>query len=159
MSCYNQVFFHKLDDMGNNANIDIRGFTMRKQRIKYYPSEYWTQDLWSQVQYSPFWAHLAFACKTVTLGCLYSHALSILTKSSKSKIKWCINRSLKTSEVAHTRLAPKRVLDLVQRSWVQSSLGVTFCHWNFLFLRSKASDANISIFANVVCLWKTRLLS
>ena len=28
---------------------------------------------------------LAFACKTETLGSLYSHALLILTKSSKSK--------------------------------------------------------------------------
>ena len=35
-----------------------------------------------------------------------------------------------------------------QRSGVQSSLGVTFCYWNFLFSRSKASDANIGIIAN-----------
>ena len=25
--------FHKLDEIGNNANIDIRGFTMWKQKI------------------------------------------------------------------------------------------------------------------------------
>ena len=33
-------------------------------------------------------------------------------------------------------------------------LGVTFCHWIFLFSRSKASDANIAITANVVYLCK-----
>ena len=62
------------------------------------------------------WASLAFACKTETLGSLYSHALLILSP----KIKWCINR-------------------------VQTSLGVTFCHWNFTFSGSKASNANICI--------------
>ena len=31
---------------------------------------------------------------------------------------------------------------------VQYSLGVTFCYWNFLFSRSKASDSNIGIIAN-----------
>ena len=43
------------------------------------------QDLWFQVQHSPFWANLAFAYKTETLGSLFSHTLLILTKSSKSK--------------------------------------------------------------------------
>ena len=38
-----------------------------------------------QVQHSPFWAKLAFACKTETLGFLSSHALLIATESSKSK--------------------------------------------------------------------------
>ena len=42
-------------------------------------------DLWFQVQYSPFWTNLAFACKTETLGSLYRHTLLILTKASKSK--------------------------------------------------------------------------
>ena len=31
-------------------------------------------------------------------------------------------------------------------------LGVAFCYWIFLFSRSKASDANIGIIANVVYL-------
>ena len=48
-------------------------------------SEDWSQDLLSQVQHSPFWDNLTFSCKTETLGSLYSHALLILTKSSKSK--------------------------------------------------------------------------
>ena len=38
-----------------------------------------------QVQHSSFWTNLAFACKTATLGSLYSHAQLIPTKSSKSK--------------------------------------------------------------------------
>ena len=42
-------------------------------------------DLWFQVQHAPFYTNVAFACKTETLSSLYSHALLILTKSSKSK--------------------------------------------------------------------------
>ena len=42
-------------------------------------------DLWFQVQHAPLYTNLAFACKTETLSSLYSHALLILTKSSKSK--------------------------------------------------------------------------
>ena len=42
-------------------------------------------DLWFQVQHSTFWNNLTFACKTETLGSLRSHALLILTESSKSK--------------------------------------------------------------------------
>ena len=38
-----------------------------------------------QVQHSPFWTKLTFACKTETSGSLYSYALLILLKSSKSK--------------------------------------------------------------------------
>ena len=40
-------------------------------------------DLWFQVQHAPLYTNLA--CKTETLSSLYSHALMILTKSSKSK--------------------------------------------------------------------------
>ena len=36
-------------------------------------------------QHAPLYTNLAFACKTETLNSLYSHALLILTKSSKSK--------------------------------------------------------------------------
>ena len=42
-------------------------------------------NLWFQVQHAPLYTNLAFACKTETLSSLYSHALLILTKSSKSK--------------------------------------------------------------------------
>ena len=42
-------------------------------------------DLWFQVQHAPLYTNLTFACKTETLSSLYSHALLILTKSSKFK--------------------------------------------------------------------------
>ena len=48
-------------------------------------------------QYAPLYTNLAFACKTETLSSLYSHALLILTKSSKSKHQVVMNRSLKIS--------------------------------------------------------------
>ena len=49
---------------------------------------------------TPFYTNWVFACKTETLGSLYSHALLIIAKSSfppSPKIKWCMNRSLKIS--------------------------------------------------------------
>ena len=41
-------------------------------------------NLWFQVQHS-FYTNWVFACKTETLGSLYSHVLLILPKSSKFK--------------------------------------------------------------------------
>ena len=38
-----------------------------------------------QVQHAPSYTKLTFACNTETLGSLYSHALLILTESTKSK--------------------------------------------------------------------------
>ena len=49
------------------------------------PSQDWIQNLWFQVEHYPCWGNLAFACKTETLGSLYSHVLLILMKSFKSK--------------------------------------------------------------------------
>ena len=40
-------------------------------------------DFWFQVLHAPLYTNLAFACKTENLSSLYSHALLILTKSSK----------------------------------------------------------------------------
>ena len=34
-------------------------------------------------QHYPFWTKLTFACKTETLGSLYSHVLLIMAKSSQ----------------------------------------------------------------------------
>ena len=42
------------------------------------------------------WAKLTFACRTETLGSLYSHALLTLTHLNP-KIKWYMNRSSKIS--------------------------------------------------------------
>ena len=41
-----------------------------------------TETLGPLYNHAPFYTNLAFACKTETLGSLYSHALLILTKSS-----------------------------------------------------------------------------
>ena len=46
-----------------------------------------SHNLWFQVQHYPFYTNLTFACKTETLGSLYSHVLLILFKSSKSKFQ------------------------------------------------------------------------
>ena len=42
-----------------------------------------SHNLSFQVQHSPFWTKLTFACKTETLGSLYSHALLIIAKFSQ----------------------------------------------------------------------------
>ena len=71
---------------GNNANIGIRGFILwKKNQLQNAPLSIEPLDLWFQVQHAPLYTNLTFAYKTETLGSLYSHALLILTKSSKSK--------------------------------------------------------------------------
>ena len=65
--------FHKLDEIGNNANIGIRGFTTwKKSSDKMLPPvgiepRSLIESLWFQVQHSPFYTNLAFAFKTETL--------------------------------------------------------------------------------------------
>ena len=44
-----------------------------------------SHNLWFQVQHYPFYTNLTFACRTETLGSLYTDALLIPLKSSKSK--------------------------------------------------------------------------
>ena len=41
-----------------------------------------SQNPWFQVQHYPFLVNCSFACKTETLGSLYSHALLTIAKSS-----------------------------------------------------------------------------
>ena len=70
-------------------------------------------NLWFQVQHSPFWTNLAFACKTDTLGSLYSHALSILTKLSKFKNQVVNEQKLKDLLSSTCLISSERmVLDL-----------------------------------------------
>ena len=70
-------------------------------------------NLWFQVQHSPFWTNLAFACKTDTLGSLYIHAVSILTKSSKFKNQVVHERKLKDLLSSTCLISSERmVLDL-----------------------------------------------
>ena len=138
---------------GNNANIGIRGFISEKQNnsvTKCCPSEYWTTGpLIQSVQHAPLYTNLAFACKTETLNSLYSHALFILTKSSKAKHQVVHEQKFKglpssTCQVSVVRI----VLDLeseVMRGLGSIPTGGNIFHWIFLF-----SDANIGIFANFV---------
>ena len=104
--------FHKLDEIGTNANIGIRGFTMGKQKnpkVKFYPQ--WGQNL----------------------------GLS-WTSDSKSN-------TLLSELSGHVLL--------------RGSLNFCSCITWFLDLDhscSKASDVNIGIIANVMCLWKTRIV-
>ena len=92
---------------------------------------------------------MTFVCKT--LGNLYSHALLILTESSKS-----INQVVHEQKFKNTcQVSPERtVSDLeseVMRGLGSVPTGSNILLVDFLFSRSKASDANIGIIANVVC--------
>ena len=70
-------------------------------------------NLWFQVQHYPFWANLAFACKTETLGSLYSHALLILTYISESKNQVVHEQKFKNPLSSTCQISPERiVLDL-----------------------------------------------
>ena len=103
-------------------------------------------DLSFQVQHAPLYTNLAFACKTETLSSLYSHALLILTKSSKSKHQVVHEQKFKDLLSSTCQVSVERsMLDLGS-----ILTGVTFCYWNFLFSHSIASDANIGIIANFV---------
>ena len=78
-------------NIGNNANIGIRGFTTWKQKNSSNkmlpPVSTESLDLWFQVKHFVFIVNISFACTTETSDSLCSHALLILTKSSKSKTK------------------------------------------------------------------------
>ena len=79
-------------------------------------------DLWSEVQHVPLYTNLAFACKTETLSSLYSHALLILTKSSKSKHQLVHEQKFKDLLSSSCQVSVERsMLDL--GSVVQYSLG------------------------------------
>ena len=66
-----------------------------------------------QVQHYPFWTYWAFACKTETLGSLYSHALLILTKSSKFENQVVHEQKFKDLLSNKCPVSPERiVLDL-----------------------------------------------
>ena len=56
-----------------NKKVQQQNVTHRAQALRF------------QVQHAPSYTKLTFACNTETLGSLYSHALLILTESTKSK--------------------------------------------------------------------------
>ena len=101
-------------------------------------------NLGFQVQHAPLYTNLAFACKTETLSSLYSHALLILTKSSKSKYQVVHEQKFKDLLSSTCQVSVERSMLDLKSHWI------TFCYWNFLFSHSKASDANIGIIANFV---------
>ena len=74
----------------------------------------WTShSLWLQVQHYPFYTNLTFACKTETLGSLYSHALLISLKSSKSKYQVVHEQQFKDVLSSTCQVSVERiVLDL-----------------------------------------------
>ena len=79
------------------------------------------------------YTNLTFACKTETLGSLYSHALLILLKSFKSKHQVVHEQKFKDLLSSTCQVSVERiVLDLEsEAAWVLFPLGVTFCHWIF----------------------------
>ena len=72
-----------------------------------------SHNLWFQVQHYPFYTNLTFACKTETSGSLYSHALLILLKSSKSKYQVVHEHKFKDLPSSTCQVSVERiVLDL-----------------------------------------------
>ena len=88
---------------------------------------YWVfgPGLWwnANSKYSPLFTNLTFSYKTETLGFLYTHALIILTKSSKSK-----NPLSSTCQFNVERRVLDFELETHQRPWFNSQWG------NFLSL-------------------------
>ena len=120
-SCKNLVeFFFEIHKNGNNANIGIGGFISWKQKISVtecYPSIE-PLDLWFQVQHAPLYTNLAFACKTETVSSLYSHALLILAKSSKSKHQVVHEQKFKDLLSSTCQISVERsMLDLESEVW------------------------------------------
>ena len=62
---------------------DILLHENKKNPVKNENRNWFFHNLWFQVQHYPFWTKLIFACRTETLGSLYSHAVLIMAKSSQ----------------------------------------------------------------------------
>ena len=67
-------------------------------------------NLWFQVQHSPFWTKLTFACKIENLGSLCSHALLILTESSRSKNQVVHEQKLKDLLSSTCQIGSERIV-------------------------------------------------
>ena len=81
-----------------------------------------SHSLWFQVQHYPFYINLTLACKTVTLGSVYSHDLLILLKSSKFKYQVVHEQMFKDHLSSTCQVSVERmVLDL--ESEVMRGLG------------------------------------
>ena len=78
----------------------------------------------------PSCTNSTFACKTETLVSLYSHALLIPLKSSKSKYQVVHEQKFKDLLSSTFQVGVERRV-----SGLKSPLGVTFNHWILAFLR------------------------
>ena len=84
-NCINYRVFHIRTEMPIVAFSSLLCENQKNPVTKCYPRRNRAQALRFQVQHAPWWATEAIACKAKTLRSLYSHALLILTESSKSK--------------------------------------------------------------------------
>ena len=86
----------------------------------------------------PFYTNLAFACKTETLGSLYSHALLIPLKSSKSKYQVVHEQRFKDLLSSTCQVSVERiVLDLeseVMRDLGSIPIGGNILSLDFFFM-------------------------
>ena len=82
-------------------------------------------DLWFQVQHATLYTNLTFACKTETLGSLYSHALLILTKSSKSKHQVVYEQKFKDLLSSTCQVSVERSMLDLGSDWGN----ILFLHW------------------------------
>ena len=147
--------FQKLDEIGNNANIGIRGFTTwsgNRTRAAH--------SLWFQVQHSPFYTNLAFACKTETLGSLCNHAQLIPTKSSKSRYQVVHEHKFKDLLSSTCQVSvEKRVLDLeseAMRSLSSIPTGGNILSLDFFHI-VKPLMPILALLPISSSLWKTRV--
>ena len=92
-------------------------------------------DLRFQVQHAPLYTNLALACKTETLSSLYSHALFILTKSSKSKHQVVHEQKFKDLLSSTCQVSVERsMLDLGSEvQWFNTHWGKTLLLESFVF--------------------------
>ena len=116
---------------------------------------------WIQVQHYPFYTNLTFACKTETLGSLYSHALLIPLKSSKSKYQVVHEQMFKDLLSSTCQVSVERiVLDLeseVMRGLGSIPTGDNILSLDFFHIVKPLMLilASLPISSN---LWKTRLV-
>ena len=81
-----------------------------------------SHNLWFQVRHYPLYTNLTFSCKTETLVPLYSHALLIPLKSSKSKYQVVHEQKFKDLLSSTCQVSVERIV-LDMESEAMSGLG------------------------------------
>ena len=108
-----------------------------------------THSLWFQIQHYPFWTKLTFDCKTETLVSLYSYALLMPLKSSKSKCQVVHEQKFKDLLSSICQVSVERiVLDLeLEAMRVTGSIPTgDFCHWISLCIHALKTKIQILAF-------------